>query len=110
MHRVASIRVFGRALAASVLAVGSAQAAPGGTFMPQSFFGEAAVVALAFSLPALVAGAYLVMERLWVGLQRRIGIVTAAVGLIALLAVAALGVPGGKGGIWGGNWMVLARS
>lgn len=78
--------------------------------MPQSFLGEAAVVALAFSLPALVAGAYLVMERLWVGLQRRIGIVTAAVGLIALAAVAAVSVLSGNGVFWGGNWMVLARS
>lgn len=106
MRRRTPFQVTSCVLTAAVLGGTPAWASPAGTFMPQSFLGEAAVVAFAFSLPALVAGAYLVMERLWVGLQRRIGIATAAVGLIALVAIAAVSALGGDGG----SWIVLARS
>ncbi len=110
MHCAAKVWLSGSIVAASLLMAGGVQAAPAGTFMPQSFLGEAAAVAFAFSLPALVAGIYLVMERLWVGIQRRVGMAVAAVGLVAIGAVAAVGVLGGNASGWGGNWIVLARS
>lgn len=85
-----------RQLTASILAaavvvsgVPSAMAANVGV-LPASFIGEAAVVAFAFTLPALTAAVYLLVQRIWQALGSRlvIALVTlTAVGGVVLVAI-----------------------
>ena len=67
----------------------SAMAASVGV-LPASFIGEAAVVAFAFTLPALTAAVYLLVQRIWQALRSHlvIALVTlTAAGGVALIAI-----------------------
>lgn len=83
---------------AAVLVVASDQAiaAQSVTWMPTSWFGEAAVVALAFALPALAAGAYLLAKRIWRDMRSHPGLSLGAAGIVmaAILALLSLESPG----------------
>jgi hypothetical protein len=59
-------------------------------FLPATFLGEVAVVALAFSMPALVAGLWLGLKRLGQRLGRRGALVGASLGVMAASAAAFL--------------------
>lgn len=94
---IASCRVI---ICSSLIVVGTAAVAvaePGGrglaltpAGLPSSLIGEAAVVALAFALPALLAGLYLAVQRLLRGLGLRGALVLGSVGITAAFALAVL--------------------
>ncbi len=65
------------------LAIAPAAGAPSKGSLPTTFIGEAATVALAFSFPALLAGAYLGIR----GMMRKIGLRGAmALGMLGIFA------------------------
>lgn len=74
---------------AIVFGAGVAAAAPSGGWMPTAWLGEAAVVAFAFALPALLAGSYLLAKRVLAGMRAHLGLTIAGLGLV-LAAAAAL--------------------
>jgi hypothetical protein len=60
----------------------------GQTGLPTTFAGEALIVALAFSFPALAAGSYLAARRLWRSVGVRGGLIVGGVTVASALAVA----------------------
>ena len=71
-----------------VFGAGVANAAPSGGWTPTAWLGEAAVVAFAFALPALLAGSYLLARRVLVGMRNHPVLSIAAVGLVVAAAAA----------------------
>lgn len=89
--------VFGLATVAALFAGAQpAGAGPSTVWTATSWLGEAAVVAFAFALPALMAGAYLLVRRVWAGVRSHVGLSIAAVSLLLAAAVVFLGfeIPG----------------
>lgn len=90
MRSPVALRVLVTASAsAMVFGAGVAAAAPSSGWTPTAWLGEAAVVAFAFALPALLAGSYLLAKRVLAGMRDHLGLTIAAAGLV-IAAVAAL--------------------
>lgn len=72
-----------------------AMAANAPTAFPMGFIGEAAIVALAFALPAILAGAYLLAKRIGTVLGPRlaIGLVAACITAGSVFAVLGTDLP-----------------